>query len=108
LDPSFKEEIYAWEHGPVVREVWDAYKANGNTPIDCIYEPSDDNLFEKVNREDNIRNVLEATFVNYCKYSAWYFRNKTHEETPWKTTPYNGVIEKSKIYEFFSKEVLES
>lgn len=104
----FPEEIYAWEHGPVVREVWDVYKGNKNNPIDCVYEPTDDNLFEKVNSDENVRNILEFTFINYGKYSAWHLREKTHTEMPWKTTPPNGLIEKTKILKFFREEVLES
>jgi uncharacterized phage-associated protein len=104
----FNEEIYAWEHGPVVREVYDVYKSKGSNIIEYTHEPSDDVLLEKVSNDEDIRNILEATFVNYGKYSAWRLREMTHEEIPWKTTALNGVIEKAKIGKYFSEEVLES
>ena len=31
--PLFKEKIYAWQHGPVVKEVYEKLKVNGNKDI---------------------------------------------------------------------------
>ena len=33
-DPLFKEDFIAWEHGPVIRKVYDEYKKNGAKGIE--------------------------------------------------------------------------
>lgn len=104
----FDEDIYAWEHGPVVPEVYDVYKENKGNEIEYIKTEHDDILLEEVSNEEKLKDVLEAVFINYGKYSAWHLRNMTHEEKPWKTTPLNQIIEKDLIKKFFDEEVLEA
>lgn len=107
-EPIFNEEIYAWEHGPVVREVYEIYKGAKSNPIEYKHIEEDEELIMKVYENEDYRNVLEVAFAHYGKYSAWHLRGMTHGETPWKTTSLNELISKEKIRKFFEEEVLES
>ena len=73
----FKEKIMAWEHGPVVVEVYEKYDNAYNLPLtnEDIVDA------ETINEED--KDLLEQVFQVFGQYSAWALRNKTHEETPW-------------------------
>lgn len=99
--PLFNENILAWEHGPVVNEVYQEYKQNGSNPI-VFDEPYD---IKKVDNET--RAILEEVFDVFGQYSAWKLREMTHEEAPWKETVRNDVIDREKIKDFFKKEYIE-
>ena len=99
--PLFNENILAWEHGPVVNEVYQEYKQNGSNPI-AFDEPYD---IKKVDNET--RAILEEVFDVFGQYSAWTLREMTHEEAPWKETVRNDVIDREKIKDFFKKEYIE-
>lgn len=104
-EPLFKDELLAWEHGPVAPRVYDEYK--GNREID--FNPSEEDLeiFRKIQGVEDSRNVLEVVYDHYGKYSAWHLRNMTHDERPWLETPPNSVISKDLIKEYFEEEVLQ-
>lgn len=96
--PLFNEDFLAWEHGPVIRKIYDEYKKNGSNGI----------KFEKdfnVEIDKETERVLEEVYEKYGQYAAWKLRNMTHEETPWKTTPRNEIITKQKIKDFFKTKV---
>ncbi len=95
--PVFDEEIYAWEHGPVVPEIYHLFKDNGKNGID--FENGFD--FSKFGKEAN--NILESVYQEFGQFSAWRLRTMTHEETPWKETPKNQVINKSSIEKYFKE-----
>jgi len=105
--PIFDEDILAWKHGPVVLSVYEEYKECGSDPIEVIRTEDDDRILEAMEADESNRNVLEATFTNYGKYSAWHLRNMTHDERPWKETALNDVISKELIKKFFRDEVIE-
>ncbi len=97
--PLFKEEVLAWEHGPVVREVYNEYRDNASTPIKVMTCPS---TLTKQEREliENIWNV-------YGQFSAWKLRDMTHNETPWQNTGRNNVINHSVMKSYFKTLVTE-
>jgi uncharacterized phage-associated protein len=101
----FSDEIYAWDHGPVVPRVYDEYR--GKREIDFEPTEADLEIFDRVQSNEDTRNVLETVYQHYGKYSAWHLRNMTHEERPWKETPRNEVISKDLIRDFFENEVIE-
>lgn len=98
--PLFNEDFLAWEHGPVVRKIYDKYKANGANGIKY-----DDDF--TVNIDEETEKILENVYNEYGQYTAWKLRNMTHEEEPWKTTPRNEVIIKEKIKKYFKTKVAE-
>lgn len=97
--PLFKEDVLAWEHGPVVREVYDAYKENSATPIAPKTCPS---TLTKAEKEliDNVWNV-------YGQFSAWKLRDMTHNESPWQNTNRNNKISNTKLKSYFKTLVTD-
>jgi uncharacterized phage-associated protein len=73
----FKERVVAWDHGPVVPEVYHTYKENGGRVIPVVTD-FDASIFDKADKE-----ALEDIFEFYGQYSAWRLRNMTHDEKPW-------------------------
>jgi uncharacterized phage-associated protein len=79
--PLFDTPIEAWEHGPVLRDVYVRYKDCGNNPIPAtgrnLY--GGEFTFEEF---DTIANVAN----DYGIYSAGTLREMTHRSgTPWTT-----------------------
>lgn len=96
--PLFREPIYAWDHGPVVKAVWDTYGKRGADPI----------LPEEAQGEINDREVarfLAQIWALYGQFSAWKLREMTHKETPWRETGKNGVIKHALLKDYFSRYV---
>ncbi|WP_231620864.1 Panacea domain-containing protein [Carnobacterium maltaromaticum] len=101
----FKDDLLAWQHGPVVRSVYDKFvgKRDLNVEID---EDMTTN-YNEVSDEEKAYQVLETVYKVYGDYSAGQLRNMTHDERPWKETQINEVIPNSLIQEYFTEEVLE-
>lgn len=104
----FDEPIIAWEHGPVVEEVYQKYKKD---PYNLPLDEEDYKISEKFNKED--LECLEQVFNVFGAYSAWGLRNKTHSETPWIEATNNGQIlnqpiSRDTMKEFFKKNYIES
>lgn len=108
--PMFDSTIEAWEHGPVVREIYTSYKSvvTGATVItpkllasSKIKLPGDaKNLSAK--DKQFIREVIEVR----GQFSAWRLREMTHKETPWRETYKNGeknVISQDLMRTYFSQ-----
>ena len=96
--PLFNEDFLAWEHGPVIRKIYDEYKTNGSSGIRY------DKDFN-VTIDEETERILEEVYEKYGQFTAWKLRNMTHEEMPCKTTPRNEVIKKEKIKEFFKNKI---
>ncbi len=96
----FNDPIVAWQHGPVVQNVYNEYRVNGSNGIEN-FEPIDLNNFDEETNE-----ILEAVYQNFGQYSAWKLREKTHNETPWKETKRNDEIKTESIKEYFLKEYI--
>ena len=96
--PLFEEDFLAWEHGPVIRKIYDKYKGNGANGIKY------DSDF-KIDIDKETERILEEVYNEYGQYTAWKLRNMTHEEEPWKTTPRNEIISKEKIKDYFKPRV---
>lgn len=81
----FDEDIIAWEHGPVIREVYAQY----DDPYNLHFGSNDDyESIRKISETDS--GILEEVFQVFGQYTAWALRNKTHEETPWNEATNNG------------------
>lgn len=91
----FKEDLYAWEHGPVVPEVYREYKINGSRGIEYTKGDYDGSVTE----EDE--SILKQVYEIFGAYSAWGLRDKTHNEAPWKETDINKVIDTELIKNYF-------
>lgn len=76
-EPMFEEEIEAWEHGPVVRALYNEYKSYRRRPI-----PLPDDL--ALEMEPWRVKTLEMVQQRYGWMPAWQLRNQTHLESPWQ------------------------
>lgn len=76
--PLFDDPIEAWDHGPVVPEVYHAYKGYGDRPI----QGYDGNMILAVTPE--AEDILYQVARKYGRYTAGALRNMTHVVgSPW-------------------------
>lgn len=96
--PCFAERIIAWQHGPVVCEVYNEFKKYGARDI-----PSQDTVNRVVYRNGRlmiVRKDFSDAFLADCdrelindvvdglmEYDAWTLVDHTHEEDPWQQVP---------------------
>ncbi len=99
-EPLFDEPILRWEHGPVVRSIWEAYaEFRGGRLIDA---PAEINMgrYDQESRE-----FLDEVWVVYGQFSAWKLRDMTHDERPWAETAQNQEIPRALMTEFFLQQL---
>lgn len=76
--PLFEEKIFAWKHGPVVPDIYHAfkdYKAGSiPRPIDLDFSVY----------SDAIKEFLNEIYDVFGQFSAWKLRNMSHETLPYK------------------------
>lgn len=92
--PLFDDEIVAWKYGPVVQEVYMAYK----TRRDPIVKPKN-NDYLSLNEDTN--NFLEDVWKLFGKYTAYKLVELTHSHLPWKEAKEGQVIKKDRIAEYY-------
>lgn len=78
--PLFNDVIEAWEHGPVVADVYKAYSSQGNVPVTTPITGKGDALTSE--QQDLCSEVLTVR----GQFSAWMLRESTHREAPWVNT----------------------
>lgn len=66
--PLFEDDLLAWEHGPVVRAIYDEYK--GTRTIDDELTNEQVNDFDAISEDTTAEGVLEAVYERYSEYSA--------------------------------------
>jgi uncharacterized phage-associated protein len=86
--PLFRQPVEAWEFGPVVKVVRDAFKGFGRNPITSFAERLDLESGEFTQVSASLSNedekFVETIFDNYSKYSAFTLSDMTHEkDSPW-------------------------
>ncbi|MFN8370408.1 MAG: DUF4065 domain-containing protein [Bacteriovoracaceae bacterium] len=96
----FSEDILAWQHGPVVKEIYDKYKSHKNGPI---LSDSSMNIDEVLNNE-RVKKILDETVSIYGVYTPWFLREKTHNEPTWYETAQDEVISDDKMLNFFRSQ----
>ena len=87
----FNDEIVAWEHGPVVVEVYDHF------PDAYNLELTDEDEDKVRNMPKDIRDFLGEVYNVFGQYTAWALRNKTHNEEPWIEATNGGTVLKRPI-----------
>lgn len=78
-NPLFKNEIEAWVHGPVVRDVYSQYSHYNFNVIE-----NDVNLEMIADIEDETKELLDQVWDKYKKYNGKQLELMTHQESPWK------------------------
>lgn len=93
--PLFGDEIRAWQHGPVVKDVYHSYKDYDKRPID-VTDPAPSDL------PDTAVEVLDLVSKAYGQFDAWKLREMTHAELPWKAAnKHSGLIKTTTLETFF-------
>ncbi len=96
--PLFSEPIEAWTLGPVVREVYDAYKMYGPGPIP---RPRDADFSDL---DEGTREFLDEIYCELGQFSAWRLSEMTHADPPWlmaRKKGQNSVITHASLREHF-------
>jgi len=97
----FNEKIEAWEHGPVVPDIYYEYKRYGARGI-----PTPGNIdFDKY--DNKTTELLDEIYDVFGQFSAWKLRNFTHAEPPWikAMKSKSKVIIKKSMKEYFKKRI---
>lgn len=102
----FSDSIEAWQYGPVVPNVYHAFKHFGADNIsyteDEIKDMQKDIKFLELEKE-----VITQTFFAYAHRSATELVSLTHKETPWIRAFNNEksrVIDPNIIFAFFNEK----
>lgn len=75
----FDDQIEAWDYGPVIRSVYNAYKACGAFPITVFDVPS-----EPTKLPADIKAFVNRMWEKYGKFSAFHLVKLTHDKGgPW-------------------------
>ncbi len=84
-EPIFQNIIEAWDHGPVVPEIYSEYKKFGRNPIQA--SPVDYNAFN-----DHELETIMDVFAYYGRYSASGLREISHQyDSPWANVYKPGI-----------------
>ena len=115
-NPLIRERVEAWQYGPVVRSVYDAFKEYGKHNI---VKQADTGMGTKT---DEIKNdadpetiqILDAIWNCYRERSALQLSKLTHEkDSPWdkalktagRVGPFGVVIEEKEIEEYYEERI---
>lgn len=97
----FDNDLLAWDHGPVVRLLFDDYRKYGYFTI-----PSEP--FECQNNElseDEMR-TINSVWERFGHLDGKYLEELTHQEDPWLYTQRNNRIDVDLIREYFTNEAI--
>lgn len=102
----FEEKIVAWEHGPAIEEVYNAYP----DPYNLALVDQEQEAAHRIAQED--QEILEQVFMIFGRYSAWELREKTRSELPWLEATKNGQcvnreINQQTMQQYFSENYIE-
>ena len=98
--PLFSEDIEAWIHGPVVPELYHAFKEYGSNAIPAP-EQLDLSIFDPKTKE-----LLDEVYTVFGQFSGWKLRNMTHDEAPWKDAASKSVISHSVMQDYFKTQLV--
>jgi uncharacterized phage-associated protein len=97
-DELFTDEIYAWNYGPVIKDVYHAYKDNESTAID-VPKHNDYKAFD-----EKTVTFLDSIWGLFGKYSAAKLVDMTHAHDPWKNVfdgSKDNIITKPSIKKYY-------
>lgn len=104
----FTDDLIAWPHGPVVKDVYDTYCVFGRNPIIIPATPENDEIIQKIESDLEVKNILDMVYDEFSIYTAWQLREMSHvPNAPWSKTARYDIISPETIKEYFTNEVLE-
>lgn len=110
----FEDKIQKWKLGPVVPDVYHAFKENGTSNIIEPYQQYDikiDNgslIIEEKNDElpEDIKEFINLTMVDLLKYDKFELVNRTHKHPEWAKYE-KEILNGSKNLEYDYKSLYE-
>lgn len=96
--PLFNDQILAWDHGPVVRKLWEDY--NKYKYFTIPKSESDNNIQLLPEEIASIKRVWEK----YGSYDGKTLEEMTHQEDPWLFTKKDQEITINKIKQYFIEQ----
>lgn len=110
--PLFNEKIEAWEHGPVIRKVYDSFKTYKRNDINKNLSDSELKKIQDIESDNTASTVLNFVYKNFGVYTAWQLRELSHiQNGPWEiTVRENGMnkeISKKSMENYFQKYIKE-
>lgn len=81
--PLFHEDVEAWVHGPVVRELWKLHSGHISITAGELRANAERNGMTISALDDEEEVVVEAVCETLGGLTGWQLRNRTHEEAPW-------------------------
>ena len=104
----FEDDLEAWSHGPVVKDVYDTYCVFGRNPIIIPATPENNEVVRKIEEDKDVKEILDMVYDSFSIYTAWELREMSHKKgSPWDSTPKNEVIDIELIKQYFKNEVVE-
>lgn len=109
-EPLLKETFQAWKYGPVIPDIYHAYKLYGSNPIDdtsWIWNGEIAN--EELNTlSENAKKTINYTWDTLKDINAVKLSNWTHKEgSPWQKVYVNGandvLIPNNEITSYFTR-----
>lgn len=97
--PLFDAPIHAWDHGPVVEEIYQTYKRFGRNALPC----PDSLPMHRYPEPD--RQIMDDVFANFGQFSAWKLRDMTHKEPVWQNTKLREVMSPAEMRAYFLTRV---
>ena len=101
MNRLFEDRIEAWEHGPVIRNVYDRIK-NIAYSYQTISYNKQVNLSSK-----RIENFIDKILMVFGRYSGYELEKMTHAERPWieaMNIGRNQEISDRTIFEFYTSK----
>lgn len=98
--PLFLENIVRWKYGPVVQEVYRAFRMN---IADDIKLPTSDEKYDDIKNESRASMIIEQVMEQYGGRSAIALVEITHAHQPWIDTKMDCIIPKLKIQRYFEQ-----
>ena len=96
--PLFTNEMRAWQHGPVVIDVYNRYSRYGREVITDV---------EEVEIPEEYLALIKMLIADKGSYTASALRDMTHEEKPWNIAYFGGgsrIIKPEDIEECFAPQ----
>ncbi|WP_191556125.1 Panacea domain-containing protein [Metabacillus idriensis] len=99
----FRNELEAWLHGPVSRDLYREYRDYGSNIIEPVLE-----LNFRFDRDDI--EILEGVWELYGSYDGKYLETLTHKEDPWIIAwkkGMNSYIDVNDMKNYYGEKMLQ-
>jgi uncharacterized phage-associated protein len=113
----FEDRIEAWQHGPVIPDLYEEFKNFGREPITVKSIEFDLDSLEATEptvpeHDENTQVILDRVWESYKRFSSAALRSKTHEaDTPWSRVydpdKRNQLLRDEDIGEHFRDKIRE-